>query len=249
MNPLFADLVDDAGLFPPTSLPMADALARHEADRVAGSRVLTHRFLCLASRLHEITAPRPERIGVIVDDPQVDPGDVDLIEVRLGKPVPLSDARLFVEVTADELDGIDAVAHPHPENGRAGFKIRCGGLTREAFPSPEEVARFITFCTRNGIPFKATAGLHHAVRHYDATLGVWRHGFLNLLLATHAALHEGDPLPILATSDADRLVRLAVAVTEEEAVSTRATMISYGSCSTGQPIADLRELGLIGEDA
>ncbi|WP_034383681.1 hypothetical protein [Herbidospora cretacea] len=248
MSPLFAALVDDAGLFPPTSLPMADALARHAADRAAGSTVLTHRFLCLASRLHEITAPRPERIGVIVDDPLVELPDVDLIEVRLGKPVPRSGARLFVEVTADELDGLDAVAHPHPSTG-AGFKIRCGGLTREAFPSPEEVARFITFCARNGIPFKATAGLHHAVRHYDPALGVWRHGFLNLLLATHAALHGGDPLPILASSDADRLARLAGAVPREEALKTRETFVSYGSCSTSQPLKDLRELGLIGEDA
>ncbi|WP_232320538.1 hypothetical protein [Herbidospora daliensis] len=248
MSPLLAALVDDAGLFPPTSLPMAEALARHESDRAAGSRVLSHRFLCLASRLHEITAPRPAKIGVIVDDPLVALPDVDLIEVRLGKPVPRSDARLFVEVTADELDGLDAVAHPHPSTG-AGFKIRCGGLTREAFPSPEEVARFITFCTRHGIPFKATAGLHHAVRHYDPTLGVWRHGFLNLLLATHAALHGGDPLPILASADADRLARLAVAVPDGEALKTRETFVSYGSCSTSQPLKDLRELGLIGEDA
>ncbi|WP_246060178.1 hypothetical protein [Herbidospora galbida] len=249
MNPLFAALVDDAGLFPPTSLPMADALARHEADRATGSEVLTHRFLCLASRLHEITAPRPGKIGVIVDDPLADLGDPDFIEVRLGKPVPRTGARLFVEVTADELDGIDAVAHPHHDHGQAGFKIRCGGPTREAFPSPEEVARFITFCARNGIPFKATAGLHHAVRHYDTTLGVWRHGFLNLLLATHAALHGGDPLPILESVDADGLARAAVAVPREEALKTRETLVSHGSCSTAQPLKDLRELGLIGEDA
>ncbi|GAB1820962.1 hypothetical protein [Herbidospora sp. RD11066] len=246
MNPLFTALVDDAGLFPPTSLPMADALARHESDRLAGSRVLTHRFLCLSSRLHELTS-RPEKLGVIVDDPSVELGDVDLIEVRLGKPVPHTGARLFVEVTADELDGFDAVAHPHPSEG-AGFKIRCGGPIRETFPSPEEVARFITFCTRNGIPFKATAGLHHAIRHYDELLGVWRHGFLNLLLATHAALYGGDPLPILASTDVDGLARAAVAVKEEEAFKTRETMVSYGSCSTAQPLADLRILGLIGED-
>jgi hypothetical protein len=32
---LLAALVDDAGLFPPKSLPMADALARHQADEDA----------------------------------------------------------------------------------------------------------------------------------------------------------------------------------------------------------------------
>src|SRR5690606_33764972 len=51
---LMTGLVDDAGLFPPTSLAMADALARHRRDQAAGSPVLTHRFLCPASRITEL---------------------------------------------------------------------------------------------------------------------------------------------------------------------------------------------------
>ncbi|MBO0883744.1 MAG: hypothetical protein J2P17_26095, partial [Mycobacterium sp.] len=51
---LFTGLVDDAGLFPPEELPMADALARHQHDQADSSAVLTGRFLCPAARLPEL---------------------------------------------------------------------------------------------------------------------------------------------------------------------------------------------------
>ncbi|HEV7686734.1 MAG TPA: hypothetical protein VGQ80_09195, partial [Acidimicrobiia bacterium] len=56
MNGLLAGLVDDAGLFPPEQLPMDAALARHRADEVGGHAMLSHRFLCPASRLAELGA-------------------------------------------------------------------------------------------------------------------------------------------------------------------------------------------------
>jgi hypothetical protein len=43
-------------------------------------------------------------------------------------------------------------------------KVRTGGVTPGAFPGPEDLARFIVGCDDAGIAFKATAGLHHAVR-------------------------------------------------------------------------------------
>jgi hypothetical protein len=75
---LLARLVDDAGLFPPAQLPMGEALARHRDDETsesAGRSMLTHRFLCPASRLGELrreTAAledggRRLRVGVILD--------------------------------------------------------------------------------------------------------------------------------------------------------------------------------------
>ncbi|MGH3452089.1 MAG: hypothetical protein ACRDQW_15490 [Haloechinothrix sp.] len=68
---LMAGLVDDAGLFPPTALPMAAAVARHRADLTAGSGVLTHRFLCPATRIGELCAhlnPADRfRLGLIAD--------------------------------------------------------------------------------------------------------------------------------------------------------------------------------------
>ncbi|RNL80759.1 hypothetical protein [Halostreptopolyspora alba] len=64
-------LVDDAGLFPPTALGMADAVERHRADLAGGSVVLSHRFLCPASRTGELCAHLAEgdrfRVGLVAD--------------------------------------------------------------------------------------------------------------------------------------------------------------------------------------
>ncbi len=67
---LLAELIDDAGLFPPASLPMADATAQHETSRSGPNGWTLGRFICPAERLEEL-APllggKPWRLSVIVD--------------------------------------------------------------------------------------------------------------------------------------------------------------------------------------
>ncbi|NUS06112.1 MAG: hypothetical protein HOV97_26565, partial [Nonomuraea sp.] len=118
-------------------------------------------------------------------------------------------------------------------------------LKADAFPAVEQLAAFIRFCVDGDVPFKATAGLHHAVRHFDPTLGVDRHGFLNLLLAVCEAVEGRDPAPVLRTTDVGHLVRLANAVPDETAKRARHLLVSYGSCSTTTPVEDLQTLGVI----
>ncbi len=68
---LLDSLVDDAGLFPPTALPMPEAVARHRVDLAEDSAVLTHRFLCPASRVGELRAQLADadrfQLGLIAD--------------------------------------------------------------------------------------------------------------------------------------------------------------------------------------
>lgn len=68
---LVAELVDDAGLFPPTALSMADAVIRHRDDAEVGDTMLTHRFLCPASRLGELRSRLTDEdrfeLGLIAD--------------------------------------------------------------------------------------------------------------------------------------------------------------------------------------
>ncbi|GAA2782861.1 hypothetical protein [Nonomuraea dietziae] len=250
---LFSSLVDDAGLFPPTSLHMSEALARHQRDLDAGSPVLTHRFLCPSSRIDALRREpqQPRRIGLIVDTSEIPPFDdlpVDLVEVRLPPEQSVNamaerlqghlppNAALFIEVPPTKLV-------PNMPQG-VGLKVRCGGATPDAFPSVTQLAAFIGFCVAHDIRFKATAGLHHAVRHFDPSLAVDRHGFLNLVLAVCEAVEERDPAHVLGTTDVGELVRLARAVPEQTAKRARQLLVSYGSCSTSAPIDDLRTLGL-----
>lgn len=133
--------------------------------------------------------------------------------------------------------------------GELRAKLRTGGVTAEAFPSEDEVAAFITACLDRELPFKLTAGLHHAVRHTgspsDPAPGFEHHGFLNALVATAVALDGGttaDAAHVLALRDAARLVAMA----EPDRVrSARRWFTSFGTCSIEEPIDDLVALGLL----
>src|ERR1700676_1185 len=101
---------------------------------------------------------------------------------------------LYVEI------GIEDVAHleldlqtftESPAGSRRYAKVRCGGLDASATPSTGQLAQFIARARDLGVPFKATAGLHHPLRHHNARAGFAMHGFLNvigaaILARTHA---------------------------------------------------------------
>lgn len=88
-------------------------------------------------------------------------------------------------------------------------KLRTGGITPDAIPSPETVAAFIAECARSQVGFKATAGLHHPIRcvrpltYAREAPRAAMHGFLNVLFAAAVAyrhagiMGEGRALPKL----------------------------------------------------
>src|SRR5262249_4323767 len=127
-------------------------------------------------------------------------------------------------------------------------KIRCGGVSAQNFPSIEEVAGFLAVINNGGASFKATAGLHNAVRHTDPDTGFTHHGFLNLLLATARLLGgaEGkDVEAALASAGGQALATERQNLSEHEALSVRGVFASYGSCSLTDPVKDLEALGLL----
>jgi hypothetical protein len=272
---LFACLVDDAGLFPPQELPMPAAIRRHRENQERAHRVLTHRFLCPAdglSRLLTQLDPADRfHVGVIVRlepsavraavaimaaDSRVvlagveglppagnEPADAARRGVAALDSVPRGvPGYIEVPLVGEWQAGLAVVA----ESGRAA-KIRCGGPRADHFPSPDELARFVWTCARRRVPFKATAGLHHAVRYRDGGTGFEHHGFLNLLLAACRAA-DGAALPevaaVLRLSDVARLVDEARSVRPGVADAARSLFVAYGSCSTSEPLADLELLGL-----
>ena len=155
-----------------------------------------------------------------------------------------------------ERDPIDLLATVARVGARA--KVRTGGVTPQAFPSTASLARFIHACVRAKVPFKATAGLHHALRaeyrltyEEDSETGVM-FGFLNLFLATALARNgmvEGDTRRILEESSpaAFRVDDAAISWRDQrfdrDALGrARESMVSFGSCSFTEPIDELQSL-------
>jgi hypothetical protein len=262
---LLGALIDHAALFPPASMDMPEAIEADRAARASEHAWIVDHFICPASRLGELPREAP-RLSVVLDrgesdleavhEARLDGRAIELVEARID-PTWIPDTQQLVDATLGE--GVRVFWELEPgralggevaavREAGAGAKIRCGGAT---VPTVEAVAAFIAACRDAGVRFKATAGLHHAIRRDGA------HGFLNLLAAAvcaHAgALREDELLPLLAEEDP-----AAFAVTAEglsvhgrhagaDAIgAARAELfVAYGSCSFDEPVADRVELGVL----
>lgn len=140
---------------------------------------------------------------------------------------------------------------------RAGFKLRTGGLNKSDFPSVETVVLALIGCRDHGVLFKATAGLHHPVRHYSSNVQAEMHGFLNVFgggaLAYSRSLSPEDLLAIVAdtnkahfsfTNDFFAWKHLRLSVQEIREARQQAVR-SFGSCSFREPVLDMQELGFL----
>ncbi|MFC9324498.1 hypothetical protein [Kitasatospora sp. NPDC057015] len=126
-------------------------------------------------------------------------------------------------------------------------KFRTGGLSPEAFPDEAELAAFLTGCAERAVPYKCTAGLHHAVRHTDPATGFEHHGFLNVLLAALAAHRDGREGAVLALRERSGgiLAGAASALTASQSWLIRSSFTAFGTCSIAEPLEDLAGLGLL----
>ena len=121
----------------------------------------------------------------------------------------------------------------------------------QAFPDDQTLANCLVTLAQARLAFKCTAGLHHAVRHRAADTGFEHHGFLNVLLAVAAALDDATPEQVaaeLADRDAARVAAKISNLDAETASAVRTLFMSFGTCSTDEPIADLVRLGLVSAD-
>ena len=136
-------------------------------------------------------------------------------------------------------------------------KLRFGGGTPEAYPSPAQVASFIDAACRHGHPFKATAGLHHPFRHQTDRADIIMHGFMNVFVG--AAMHREHGLPetdlveLIDERDPGAFVvrETGIAwrswhVSADALARTRHELaIGIGSCSIQEPLDDLAHFHLL----
>lgn len=260
---LVRGLCDDAALFPPGNAPMRRAIDEHLARRDTTPGALAGPFVVPDTRLGELEqspAGRPLTVSVTV------PAGVDAVADALehvrrldnvtvaGLEVPLpadpsahtvesllasaTNRALYLEIPRDwrTTDWFTRLA-----GTGVRVKLRTGGITAEAFPGTGELAAAIVATVGAGIAFKATAGLHQAVRHTDPLTGFGHHGFANILVAT-AAARRGAPTDEVAQVLADEDRRSVGAALRGLDSAVRSSFLSYGTCNIDEPFGDLVDL-------
>jgi len=170
------------------------------------------------------------------------PGLAELADL----PDRLDDADVYAEIplTWGLLGALDRLAEERAGGKRIAAKFRTGGLAAELFPTPVELAAVIGACRDRDLPFKLTAGLHHAIRHVDPETGFTHHGFVNILAGAAVARSGAEAAEIaevLARTDPLPLVEAARSRRNED----RPLWIGFGSCSVLDPLIDLVRLGLV----
>ena len=282
---LLAGAVDYAGLFPPAQLGMSEAAHNFVEYRAGPDAWALGRFVVPANRLEELAATVADLPHELRTDPLAlsvlvgphlteDMSAVRALEGSALRPEALEiraqssaeiqaiarEVRIGYEIYVEvPLDG--DVSELVRQIAAAGLraKMRTGGVTAGAFPQAKQIARFIGGCVAADIPFKATAGLHHArsgayrLTYDPGAAEAPMFGYLNVLGAT-ALLSEGG-----TEADAVQLLReespQALRVedggirwrdrwlgSESLAAARRDGMIAFGSCSFTEPLDDVREL-------
>ncbi len=289
---LLAGAIDYAGLFPPAGLSMSEAVINYATYRSSNYNWMLGRFIVMAARLDEFyetarefipkDAANPWRVSVAVGEDVVETMHrIKDFNARYGRGVICDTAEIKVasqgeiaNALASLPDDVTAYFEVAPDENlpdliatlalkRQRAKIRTGGVTPDAFPTTQQIIRFVRTCLAANIEFKATAGLHHPIRcfrplTYDAnSVQGTMHGFLNLFLMTGFA-REGYKVSFLEEvmeeefGEVFRFADHAATWRDEFSLNTwqieamrKFGIQSFGSCSFDEPVADLQKLGIL----
>jgi len=282
---LMAGAVDYAGLFPPAQLPLANALAEYRRALAGADAWMLGRFIVPAVQLPALADAvvrdahdgggwtvsaivrehmdedaaavqafnqRAAHLHVRVDTIECRPSSSASITWLAKTFSPAFTVHVEVGVGPTAPDDLRVVARH-----QLRAKVRTGGLAPDAFPAPASLVAFIASARDAGVPFKATAGLHHAMRGayplsdeigaQSATM----HGFVNVMLATATVgerLATTTAAALLTRTDRSALVfddeRVRwgdVELSIDAIVRMReAQCVSFGSCSFREPADEYR---------
>jgi hypothetical protein len=202
-----------------------------------------------------------DEYGAVIDAYEAKAGTVeDIFAIHHAVPTSI---RTFIEVPIDRdpTPLLQAIA----ETGRRA-KIRTGGITPDAFPSSENIARFLETCAHTGVTSKATAGLHHPLRgahnltyENDAPSAIM-YGYINVFLAGALVASGAPRKDVVAMLDERESAHITFDQTHcywtggshpyalERgfiAQMRERGLVSFGSCSFTEPVNETRALGWI----
>jgi hypothetical protein len=249
----FPLVFDDAAIFPPGNLPLRQAITEHRMHRKAPYAHLVGPLVVGLGDVPALEAEGPLDVAVVV--PDADRAAAAIAAVRgldgirlVALEVKDSTVTALREVIGDA-DGIAVYVEVPRDARRAGLvselaatpyraKVRTGGLEQAMYPDEAELASALVELIAAEVPFKATAGLHHALRNTDPETGLEQHGFVNLLAATERARQGAgveEVAAVLAERDPSRLPGLP----------RTSPLLSIGTCVIAEPVEELAALGLV----
>jgi hypothetical protein len=191
---LLRHAIDYAGLFPPASLGLDEAVAAYRAYRGSPDAWALGRFVVAAPRLESllealdrvpaadppdpvplalVAAPEDEAdwLGVTGAGPRAQERGavVEAVELRVASPRALAGGLPRVpaawECFVEVPLNADTGAWIDALRGqRSGAKFRTGGVEPGAFPPAGVLLAALRAAVEARVPFKCTAGLHHPVR-------------------------------------------------------------------------------------
>ncbi len=279
IDAVLEDLIDYAGLYAPAALDMRTAVQNYLDYGRNKNAAALGRFVVDITRLPDLRESAAEhsssmRLTVVAPADAacnelsqfIDNGfSIESVEIKISQlleiervmtSIPSSVTAYFeVPVQADSSEALDAIS---ALGGRA--KLRMGGLVAEAFPTSEAIAHKLAALVERGVPFKATAGLHHPIRSRhpftyasDSAVGTM-HGFLNLICATALIYFGGetsDSLNLINEEDPGAFKVAADTIswrsfqwsTDQLREVRQKFFLSFGSCSFVEPMRDLEARG------
>ena len=191
LRTLLSEIIDYAGLFPPSQLSMAVAVQNYAEYLKSEHSWMLGRFIVPVANLDKFILEaekyfdgiNPWRLSVIMGENAL--GDLEKVNNFNRK----NEGKFVIEtleIKADSAEFITQIDKFLPKNLLVYFeippteiltefmtalaitrnraKMRTGGITPNAFPSTDAIIQFIRICIAANVPFKATAGLHHPLR-------------------------------------------------------------------------------------
>ncbi|HET6532401.1 MAG TPA: hypothetical protein VFH03_17585 [Actinoplanes sp.] len=270
--PLYAGLVDDASMLPPSMVDVTEALATFRKHETAWYAPMFGSFL-VPSSLVDFDGSWPALPVGVVNDVSISALPVAVAELRAAgavvrhveaavarrgeDPQPgLAELREFAAAAADLsvyaeiplswglLAALDTVAGVRAEGLPIAPKFRVGGLAAELFPTPVELAAVICACRDRELPFRLAAGLRHALRHTDPETGFTHHGVLNVLVACLMADAGAEVAEVAEALAATHPVPL-IEPARARRDGPRPLWHGFGTTQVLEPLTELIRLGLI----